>query len=254
MRDPLWVQIATEPEAEEAGAGAGLAVEVRGLRRDYDDRPVLRDVSIELGAGRTLTVLGPNGAGKTTLLRILATLLRPTAGRVRVLGAELPRRAPTVRGRIGYLGHQPLLYRELTVRENLEFNARLLGIEDPGRRIDELLDRAGLTRREGQLVRNLSAGTLQRAAVCRTLLGDPELLLLDEPRSHLDLGAIEAVEAMLAATPRRARVLVTHDAEHGLAVADRALVLGSSGTVSYAGPAADLAPADARALLEGSGG
>ena len=82
--------------------------------RDYNDRPVLRDVSLELAAGETLSVIGPNGAGKSTLLRILATLLRPTAGAVELLGAELPRAAWKVRGRIGYLGHEPLLYRELT--------------------------------------------------------------------------------------------------------------------------------------------
>ncbi|HEY8000538.1 MAG TPA: ATP-binding cassette domain-containing protein, partial [Solirubrobacterales bacterium] len=88
---------------------------------------MLRELTLELGVGETLVVLGPNGAGKTTLIRILATLLRPTAGEAEVLGASLPRQAWKVRGRIGYLGHQPLLYRELSVIENLEFNARLHG-------------------------------------------------------------------------------------------------------------------------------
>ena len=182
-------------------------------------------------------MIGPNGAGKSTLLRILATLLRPTAGEVEVLGAALPRQAWAARGRIGYLGHQPLLYRELSVRENLEFNARLHGVERPEERVDGLLERAGLRRRADELVRNLSAGMLQRAAICRVLLHDPELLLLDEPRSHLDLGAAAVVDELLGPAPGRSRVLVTHDVEGGLAEADLALALRADGSVAHAGPA-----------------
>jgi heme ABC exporter ATP-binding subunit CcmA len=230
--------------------GAPPAVAVTGLRRDYGDRPVLRDVSIELAAGETLAVLGPNGAGKTTLLRILATLLRPTAGAVSVLGAELPRRAWAARGRIGYVGHEPLLYRELTVRENLEFNARLHGLERPGERIAELLEQVGLAR-GGDVVRSLSAGTRQRASICRALLHRPELLLLDEPRSHLDLAAVRATEALLAPAPERSRVLVTHDVEHGLAEGDLVLALRADGSPAYAGPASGLSPGDARAIYQG---
>jgi heme exporter protein A len=225
---------------------------MRGVRRDYGERPVLREVAIELGPGETLSVLGPNGAGKTTLLRILATLLRPTAGTVSVLGAELPRQSWRVRGRIGYLGHQPLLYRELTVRENLEFNARLHSVDHAGERISELLERTGLSRRGAELVRNLSAGMLQRAAVCRALLHEPELLLLDEPRSHLDVGATGAIEGLLASRPGRARVLVTHDVAHALAEADQVLALRVDGSPAYAGPAAGLSAGDARAIYEGA--
>jgi heme exporter protein A len=228
------------------------ALVLRDVRRDYGERPVLRGIAIELPAGETLSVLGPNGAGKTTLLRILATLLRPTSGEVSVLGAELPRQSWRARGRIGYLGHQPLLYRELTVRENLEFNARLHSVGVGHEAISELLDRAGLARRGDELVRNLSAGMMQRAAVCRALLHGPELLLLDEPRSHLDLGAAAAIEALLAPRPGRARVLVTHDVEHGLAEADRVLALRADGSAAYAGPAAGLSAGDARAIYGGA--
>ena len=192
------METALESSAEETDPGAtGVAVSLRDLRRDYNDRPVLRNVSLRLAAGQTLTVIGPNGAGKSTLLRILATLLRPTAGEVSVLGAKLPREAWRARGRIGYLGHSPLLYRELSVLENLEFNARLHGIESPSERIDRLLDAAGIGHRAREPVRNLSAGMLQRAAICRSLLHEPELLLLDEPRSHLDLGAAAIVDRLL---------------------------------------------------------
>jgi heme exporter protein A len=227
-------------------------VSLRELRRDYNERPVLRGLTLDLEAGETLVVIGPNGAGKTTLLRILATLLRPSGGAVEVLGAELPRLAYLARGRIGYLGHSPLLYRELTVIENLEFNAKLHGIERRRERIGELLAAAGLERRGGELVRNLSAGMLQRAAVCRALLHDPELLLLDEPRSHLDVAGAEVVEAMLAPRPGRSRVLVTHELERGLAGADQVLALHADGAVAYSGDADGLEAREARELYSGA--
>jgi heme ABC exporter ATP-binding subunit CcmA len=225
------------------------ALSLRDLRRDYNERPVLRDVSLELAAGETLSVIGPNGAGKSTLLRILATLLRPTAGEIDLLGADLPRSAWKVRGRIGYLGHEPLLYRELSVRENLEFNARLQGVDDAERRIDELLERAGIAARASERVRNLSAGLLQRAAICRTLVHAPEVLLLDEPRSHLDLAAAGLVDDMLGPVPARTRVIVSHEIESAVASADQVLALRADGSVAHAGPGLDLD--GARAIVEG---
>jgi heme exporter protein A len=227
------------------------AVALRSLRRDYNERPVLRDVSIELPSGETMAVIGPNGAGKSTLLRILATLLRPTAGEAEVLGAGLTREAWKARGRIGYLGHEPLLYRELSVRENLEFNARLHGVERPGERLAALLEAAGLARSGDEVVRNLSAGMLQRAAICRALLHEPALLLLDEPRSHLDLGAAAVVDELLGPEPGRSRVVVTHEIESGLAGADRVLALRADGSVAHSGAASGLSLDDARAIVEG---
>ena len=153
----------------------GAAVAVAGLGRVFGEIPVLEDVGFRLEPGQSLVVLGPNGAGKSTLLRILATLLRPSGGSVEVLGAELPRQAWKARGRIGYLGHEPMLYRDLVVEEALHFHARLHRIAEPGQRIGELLDTVGMSRRRGELVRNLSAGQRQRLAVCRAVLHRPEL-------------------------------------------------------------------------------
>jgi heme exporter protein A len=208
------------------------AIELRDLRRDYGERVALRDIRLTVARGESLTVLGPNGAGKTTLLRVLATLLRPTAGEVEVLGCALPRQAWKLRGMIGFLGHDPLLYRDLTGRENLRFCARLHGI-DPAiaeSRIESLLERVGMDRRADDRVGELSAGMRQRLAICRCLVHEPELLLLDEPWAHLDAAARELAEPLLATTPERSRVLVTHEPGAELD-ADRVLVLGHGGTV-----------------------
>ena len=156
-----------------------------------------------------------------------------------------------MRGRVGYLGHEALLYRELTVRENLRFNARLHGLDAAEEAIADLLRHAGLTRRADQLVRNLSAGMRQRAAICRAVLHRPELLLLDEPHAHLDPDAASLAESLIGPRPGRTRVVVTHDVERALAEAGMALALRADGTVGYAGPAAELSLGDARAIYAG---
>jgi heme exporter protein A len=197
-------------------------VQVEGLSRHYGEREALDDVSLSLLQGQTLVVFGPNGAGKTTLLRVLATLLRPHAGDVRVLGASLPDEAWAVRGRIGLLGHEPQLYRELTARENLRFHARLHDVTP--QRVEELLARVKLEHRADEPLRSLSRGMVQRAAVARAVLHDPELLLLDEPRSNLDPAAVELVDPLIGAASGRTRVICSHDPSGGLAEAD--VVLG----------------------------
>ena len=248
----MATEISVEPGTERAAVGEPPpAVELRGLRRDYGELPVLLGVTLSVPAGQTLAVLGPNGAGKTTLLRVVATLLRPTAGEVAVLGAALPREAWGVRGRIGFLGHEALLYRELTVRENLRFHARLHRLDAAEEAIAGVLRGAGLMRRADELVRNLSAGMVQRAAICRAVLHEPELLLLDEPLAHLDPDAAGLAGRLIGPRPGRTRILVSHDTEGALAEADAALALRADGTVGYAGPAAGLSPGDARAIYAG---
>jgi heme exporter protein A len=237
---------------ESQPARAAPAIRLEGLWREFGDRVVLEDVRLELARGETLVVIGPNGAGKTTLLRILATLLRPTAGAVDVLGARLPREAWRARGRIGYLGHEPLLYRDLTVAENLRFCARLHGVESADARIGALLDRVGMARRAGELARNLSAGMAQRVAACRAVLHEPELLLLDEPRAHLDPQAGELVDPLIGPAGGRTRVVVTHDFRAALAGPGRVLALGHGGAVAYEGPAAGLPVADAESIYAGA--
>jgi heme exporter protein A len=198
------------------------ALKLEGVVRLYGEREALSGVSLSLPRGRSLVVFGPNGSGKTTLLRLLAGLLRPHAGSMCVLGSELPQHTWAVRGRIGLLAHEPLLYRDLSAQENLAFHARLHGV--PVERAEQLLAALGLQDRCREPLRTLSRGMVQRVAVARTVLHDPELLLLDEPRANLDPAAAEIVEPLLAATDTRTRVLTSHDPASGLAEAD--LVLG----------------------------
>jgi ABC-type multidrug transport system ATPase subunit len=218
------------------------AIEADGLGRRHGERPVLRGVSFTVPAGATLVVLGANGAGKSTLLRVLATLLRPHAGSVRVLGAELPGDGWRVRGRLGLLSHEPLLYRDLSGRENLTYHARLHGVG--GERVEELLSAVGMASRAEDPVRTLSRGMVQRVAVCRAVLHDPELLLLDEPRANLDPGAAEAIAPLLTG---RTRVITSHDPAGTLSGADLALGL-RGGRAAFATRAADVGRSDVEAL------
>lgn len=203
---------------------------LRGLRRGYGEREVLRGVDLELGGGETLVVVGPNGSGKTTLLRILATLLRPGAGETQVLGCTLPKEAWRLRGRIGYVAHEPLLYRDLTGRENLRFHARLhgLGRADAEARITETLAAIGMERRADDRVAELSAGLRQRLSICRAVLHRPELLLLDEPDSNLDTDSRRLAASLIGPERGRTRIIVTHDPERHAAEASQTLDLATS--------------------------
>jgi heme exporter protein A len=199
------------------------AIELDGLERRFGERVALAGVSVRLEEGRTLAVLGGNGAGKSTLLRVLAGLLRPHGGRAMVLGASLPDERWKLPGRVGYLGHEPLLYRELSGRENLTYHARLHDV--PAERVEELLRAVGMERRAGDPVRELSRGMVQRLAVARAVLHDPALLLLDEPRANLDPAAAEQLEPLIGRASGRTRVLVSHDVQGALAESDAVLRL-----------------------------
>ena len=228
-----------------AGADTAPAVALRDLRRAYGERVALDGVTLSLPHGATLAVFGANGAGKTTLLRVLATLLRPHAGEALVLGCALPREGWAVRGRVGLLAHEPLLYRDLTALENLRFHSRLHGVA--AGRGGELLEAVGMARRADEPVRALSRGMAQRVAICRALLHEPELLLLDEPLANLDPGAAGAVAPLIGRASGATRVLISHDVEEGLAEAD--LVLGlRAGRPALLAPAREVAPADVRGL------
>ncbi len=230
--------IADRPSAHGETADA---IRLEQLTRRFGEREALAGVSTVLARGQTLAVLGRNGAGKTTLLRVLATLLFPHGGSATVLGLELPREAHLLRARIGMLGHETLLYRDLTARENLDFYARLYAIPDRAARIAELLEATGMAHRAEEPVWNLSRGMAQRIAVCRAVLHRPELLLLDEPHAHLDPEAAALVEPLIGRPAEATRVLVSHDVERAIAEADRVLGL-RDGRVVVDTAAADVTP------------
>jgi heme exporter protein A len=224
---------------------AAPAIELAGLTRRYGERVALQDVTLTLPAGATLVVFGPNGAGKSTLLRVLATLLRPHAGTAHVLGHALPDEGWAVRGRIGLLGHAPLLYRDLSGRENLAFHARLHGVALA--RASALMEQVGLSARADDKLHTYSRGMVQRLAVCRAVLHDPEVLLLDEPRANLDPAAAELVEPLIGAASGRTRIVTSHDPAGGLAEADLALGL-RAGRADLLAPAGELDAARIGAL------
>jgi heme exporter protein A len=221
------------------------AIECSRLARYFGERTALRDVTLNLPDGHTLAVLGCNGAGKTTLLRILASLLRPHAGEIRLFGEALPARAFAVRGRLGLLGHEPLLYRDLTGRENLSYHARLHRVELE--RVDEVLGAVQMDRRGAEPVRLLSRGMVQRLAVARAVLHRPRLLLLDEPRANLDPAAAELVEPLIGRASGCTRVLTSHDPQAALAEADVVLAL-KDGRPVFLGQPGEFGPERVREL------
>jgi heme exporter protein A len=198
-------------------------IELEAVERRFGERVALGGVSVRVEEGQTLVVLGPNGAGKTTLLRVLAGLLRPHAGEARVLGASLPGEAWKLRGQVGLLAHEPLLYRDLTARENLRFHARLHSVAEE--RVDAVLASVGMIDRADDPVAELSRGMVQRTAAARAVLHDPPLLLLDEPWAGLDPAAVELLEPVIGRATRKTRVVVTHDVAGGLDESDVALGL-----------------------------
>lgn len=202
-------------------------IEVRGLTRNFGSQAALRGIDLDVKRGEFLTVVGPNGAGKTTLMRILATLTRPTEGRVVVGGYDLARQPAAARRLMGFVSHQPLLYEELTAEENLRFYARLYGVSEARAEVSAALSWVGLTARRDDLVRTFSRGMKQRLAIVRALLHDPPLLLLDEPYAGLDQEAVVVLRKMLAVLRCRERTVVvtTHNLERGVALADRVAML-----------------------------
>jgi heme exporter protein A len=202
------------------------ALEARALEKWYGPLPAVRGIDFSLARGEFLTVFGPNGAGKTTLLRILCGAVKPTAGTVRIAGEEPGGGDQAWRRRIGILSHQTFLYGGLSAAENLDFYARLHGLSDRKTRVAEALDSVELRARGGDAVRTLSRGMQQRLALARTLLHDPEVVLLDEPYTGLDPHAAAMLRGVLERLKdgRRTVLLVTHNLSQGLELADRVAV------------------------------
>jgi ABC-2 type transport system ATP-binding protein len=208
-------------------AGGEIAIEAHGLRKSFNGRPALKDVSFEARRGELLAVIGPNGAGKTTLLSILAGIRRADAGDV-----------SRVRGEIGWVPQQPALYRRLTVSENLRLFSHLEGVSDPDATVELMLEQTGLADRRDDQVATLSGGNQQRVNIAIGLLARPTVLLLDEPSSGLDPRQRERLwEFVLGlATGGTTVIFSTHYIQEAERYGDRLLVLADGERVFDGSP------------------
>ncbi|MFI5397041.1 MAG: heme ABC exporter ATP-binding protein CcmA [Candidatus Binatia bacterium] len=214
-----------------------LVIETEGVGRRFAGVTAVDRVDLQVAAGEAVALFGPNGAGKTTLLRMIGTLLRPTGGALRLFGRTVNDGGSYARRRIGFLSHQSFLYPDLTPTENLDFYGRMFRIPTPAARVQELLDQVGLLGWAHRPVRTLSRGLEQRCALARALLHQPQLLLLDEPFTGLDVDAGKMLRGMLqqAHACGTTLVMATHDMAQGFELCRRALIL-VRGRLAWSGP------------------
>ncbi|KAA3643547.1 MAG: heme ABC exporter ATP-binding protein CcmA [Chloroflexi bacterium] len=218
-------------------------IEVRKLIKRFGLKYVLRGLDFEVEQGEFVALIGPNGAGKTTFLRILSSLSRPSMGEVMLAGYRLPHQAAAVRSQLGVLSHQPLLYGDLSAEENLTFFGRMYAVSDLETRIGEVLELVGLKKRRRDLVRTFSRGMQQRLAIGRSVIHDPQILLLDEPYTGLDQDASSMLDDVLKAVTAEGRtvVMTSHDLARAADLASRFDIL-SRGVIAASALHADIPP------------
>jgi len=195
-----------------------LVLRIERVQKWFGQNSALEDVTIDVRRGDFMVLLGRNGAGKSTLLRVMARIVRPNHGRVEICGVDVQRNPEAARRRLGFVAHSSYLYRHLTARENLRFFARLYSLERREQTIQSALNWVGLEGSADRAVFGFSRGMQQRLAIARATLHDPEVLLLDEPFSGLDLEAAELLSAWMKrfAASGKTILMATHDLEHGL--------------------------------------
>jgi heme ABC exporter ATP-binding subunit CcmA len=214
------------------------ALDLHGIAKLYGRTAAVRAVDLRLDRGETLALLGPNGSGKTTLLKIVAGAVAPSLGRGHILGRDMRSERAALRREIGLLAAESYLYEELTAQENLRFAAVTSGRRPQEGQIERLLEEVGLLAHADERVRSFSSGMQRRLALARAVLGDPALLLLDEPYNSLDAAGADLVDAVVRtwSGAGRAVILATHDQDRALAVAHRVAVM-RRGALLYDGPA-----------------
>ena len=215
------------------GAIEDYAVRVRGVTKSFGRTPVLRGIDLDVPQGQTLSLVGANGSGKTTLLKILATLSKPDSGRMLIGRLDADKYGDRIRARIGVVTHDPLLYDDLTGRENLRFFCRMFGVRHAEERLEWAASLMGMTARLDQRAGALSHGMKKRFSIARALLHGPHILLMDEPESGLDQEAVELLDAVILdrSDPRRTVIMTTHNFERAIKLGD-ALAILERGRVS----------------------
>jgi len=203
------------------------SIETAGLSKKFGAIQALKDLSLKIAEGESVALFGPNGAGKTTLIRILTLSLRASGGTFSLAGFDPRKDDLEIRRRIGVISHQSYLYDDLTARENLEFFARIHGVEDPRTRAEELLETVGLAPRADDPVATFSRGMQQRASLARALVHEPRIVFLDEPFTGLDPHGARTLRRTLEQLrhARRTVFMVTHNLTQGLELSDRWVIL-----------------------------
>jgi heme exporter protein A len=219
----------------ETGTGSGAwAIEVEGLGKSFGSHRALIDINLRVGSGERVTVFGPNGAGKTTLIKVVSTLMKPSAGTVRLDSRDITKATSEVRRRIGLVAHQTFLYDDLTVYENLKFYGNMYDVINLEEQIHSIVRWVKLDARLHDRVGTLSRGMQQRISIARAVIHNPSIVLLDEPEVGLDPHAIVMVREVLdsLSAGERTVVMTTHNLEQGIEMSDRVVIL-DKGRIVY---------------------
>jgi heme exporter protein A len=202
-------------------------IEIKKLTKQADNKLILRGIDLSIKKGETVAILGPNGAGKSTLLKVLSTLIKPSSGLVKINGLDLKKNHIEIKKTFGYLPHSSLLYDHYSPLENLVFYGNLYGIKNVEERAIELVKEVGLSFFLNEPVKNFSRGMIQRIAIARAIVHEPELLLLDEPHTGLDQGAITILNNVILSMKAKGTttLMVTHDFKQAAEICDRIIII-----------------------------
>jgi ABC-type multidrug transport system ATPase subunit len=222
-------------------AANGLVIEVKNLTKFFDNHPALDGIDLMVEPGKTLAIFGPNGAGKTTLIKILASIMKPSAGEVFINGFDIKHNAEDVRSQIGIVSHQTFLYSNLTAYENLLFYSRMYDVADFKQRIYQVVSMVGMQLRMHDRISTLSRGMQQRLSIARCLIHKPSIILLDEPETGLDQQAISMLWGALKedGVKKRTIVFTSHSLERGLNACDKLIIL-NKGKIAHLQPSKGL--------------
>jgi heme exporter protein A len=204
-------------------------IEIKKLIKQADTKLILRGIDLSIKKGETVAILGPNGAGKSTLLKTIATLIKPSSGEVKINGLDLKKNANEIKKIMGYLPHSSLLYEHYSPLENLVFFGNLYGVKGVEEKAIQLVKDVGLSFFLKEPVKNFSRGMIQRTAIARAIIHDPELLLLDEPHTGLDQGAVSILNDVIVSMKERGAttLMVTHDFKQAAEICDRIIIVKS---------------------------